>query len=71
VGCRVCLQAVRLEALALLRRLTRLPYATLHPYRASVAMGLAPALDDPKRAVRAAAAACRTHWYILGSGTVQ
>ena len=60
-------QAVRLAALDLLTKLAALPYAVLYPYRMQVVNDIAAALDDPKRPVRAAAASCRTHWFLLDS----
>ena len=65
----MALQTVRVAALELLSRLAYLPYPTIHPYRATVINGIAPALDDPKRPVRAAATACRTHWFLVGGAS--
>ena len=59
---------VRAAALECLRALLVLPYNKLHPLRAAVIAGLVPALDDPRRAVRRRAAACRSDWLTLTSG---
>jgi len=45
--------------------LTKLPFATLAPYRESVLIGLKSALDDKKRQVRKAAVKCRNEWFVL------
>lgn len=59
---------VRATAVDCLRGFTTLPYHKLHPVRQTVLAGLAPVLDDPKRAVRRRAAACRNEWTTLASG---
>ncbi|KAI9205008.1 Dos2-interacting transcription regulator of RNA-Pol-II-domain-containing protein [Polychytrium aggregatum] len=42
-----------------------LAYSDLHPFKPVVLSGLAPALDDTKRAVRKEAANSRNKWYLL------
>lgn len=56
---------VRAAALACLRSLLVLPYHKLHPVRQTVIAGLVLPLDDPKRAVRRRAAACRSDWITI------
>jgi hypothetical protein len=57
--------AVRAGSLECLRSLLVLPYHKLHPVRQAVIAGLVAVLDDPKRAVRRRAAACRSDWITL------
>ena len=54
--------ATRAAAIDSLRALTALPFLTLRPLRERVVGGLVNALDDPRRAVRRRAAACRNEW---------
>jgi DNA repair/transcription protein MET18/MMS19 len=56
---------LRAAAVDCLRGFTALPYHRLHPVRPEVVKGLLPVLDDPKRAVRRLAAACRNEWMTL------
>jgi hypothetical protein len=59
---------IRAAAIDCLRSLVSLPYHRIHPMRNPVIQGLLPALDDPKRAIRRRAAACRNEWITLSSG---
>lgn len=59
---------VRATAVDCLRGFVALPYHRLHPVRQQVVSGLVPALDDPKRAVRRRAGACRNDWFTTKMG---
>lgn len=61
---------VRATAVDCLRGLISLPYHRLHPVRQQVVSGLIPVLDDPKRAVRRRAGACRNDWLTISTATV-
>lgn len=64
----LCQPMVRAGAVECLRALLQsLPHHKLFPIRGAVISGLLPALDDPKRAVRRRAAACRNEWMTLSS----
>ncbi|KAK9916671.1 hypothetical protein WJX75_005534 [Coccomyxa subellipsoidea] len=52
----------RAHAVAALESLAAYPYRLLHPFRGQVLAALAKAVDDRKRAVRAAAVRCRRKW---------
>ena len=56
---------VRATAIDCLRGFVSLPFHKLFPVRNTLISGLVPALDDPKRAVRRRAAACRNDWATL------
>lgn len=56
---------VRAAAIDCIRGFTRMPYNKIHPVRTAVIKGLAAATDDPKRAVRRRAAACRNDWLTM------
>ncbi|GBG34115.1 MMS19 nucleotide excision repair protein-like [Hondaea fermentalgiana] len=55
----------RALAIDTLMAFTELPYNKIHTFRAEVSKSLSKALDDPKRAVRKRAVACRNRWLIL------
>lgn len=57
---------IRILACKCLEHLTKFPLFTLVPYKNDVTHDLIPALDDPKRLVRAAAVSARMSWYLLG-----
>ena len=60
--------AVRAVAIDCIRGLVGLPYHQLYAVRSTVISGLVPALDDPRRAIRRRAAACRNEWATLSGG---
>ena len=61
-GARPLVRATAVDCLGAL--VARLPYHQLHPCRALVAEGLLAVLDDPHRAVRRRAGACRNAWLL-------
>ena len=56
--------AARMMALTCLSWLATLPFAQVHPLKHTVIKGLAPVIDDSKRAVRRHAVRCRNDWYV-------
>ena len=61
-GCRPFVRATAVDCLGALA--ARMPHHQLHPIRALVVQGLVPVLDDPNRAVRRRAGACRNAWLV-------
>ena len=57
----------RERAVDVLAQLAGLEYHVVHPYRATVLRGLAAALDDPRRSVRARAVKVRERWAVFAA----
>ena len=58
---------LREDMMALLGSVAAMPYVSVHPFRARVLEGIAPFLDDDRRAVRREAVRCRTRWFAAGA----